>query len=306
MNISDFIWEMNDFIFEMDRDADYDFDQFVANSWPHGLDRGHATIVKGSCLRLSPTIWEQHLFGPIVEPLIVHLQTVIRKVKATRDEYGKSQRLNHLLMAGGLAQNEYFQHRINEALGMDSEHTLAIHIPQGPILSILDGALKLDVARPNYVTMRRARFTYGIDVDRAARNVDLSKLPDGYLEKNSFFHPNARNRKVVRNLFRAIIRKNDPVCWDEPIEREYKRYHEKEQTLTLTLYYSEHSDPYIIEDAGTWKLGAVRIAFPIEYEFRRFTVHFFFGDTTIKVKAYVVHHDESVYLGDANIDFGDR
>ena len=52
---------------------------------------------------------------------------------------GSVKKVRYLCIAGGLAQSKYFQHRIHEAFGVDSDYGLSIRIPRRPILSVIDG-----------------------------------------------------------------------------------------------------------------------------------------------------------------------
>lgn len=147
------------------------------------------------------------------------------------------------------------------------------------------GALKLGL-KPSYIKSRRVKYTYGIAVDRSEKNVDLKKLPPDYLKRNngynSYVHPNT-NRRTVRNLFSAFIKKNDPIELEAPIEKEYRRFSKDEKTSKISLYFSEEDDPYVIQE-GQQPLASVKIEFPAEYDGLKFIVQFYFGDTKLRAK----------------------
>ena len=134
----------------------------------------------------------------------------------------------------------------------------------------------------DYIQTRRVKYTYGIAVDRSEKNVDLDRLPDGYLEENVYVHPNT-NKRTIRNLFSPFIKKNESVDLNQAIEKQYRRFHKNEATSKISLFFSDEEDPYIIEK-GQEALASVTITFPKEYDGLKFMVQFFFGDTKLRAK----------------------
>jgi len=271
---------------------DDDFESIVSNSRPYGLEAGKHLQCKDDALLISKTIWRKHLFDKVIDPMIDHVKSLIKKVdmiKAKGDD-DVPKKLTYLCIAGGLASSRYFQHRVHEAFGKGSEYNLSIRVPRRPILSVIDGALRLGL-RPNYIKTRRVKYTYGIAVDRSEKNVEKikDKLPANYIEENSYTHPNTHKR-TVRNLFSAFIKKNDAVDLDEAIEKKYRRFHKNEKTSKISIYYSPKEEPYYIEK-NQQPLASVTITFPDEYQGLPFIVQFFFGETQIRAK--VLYEDKS-------------
>merc|ERR1712154_94822 len=130
---------------------------------------------------------------------------------------------------------------------------LSIRIPRRPILSVIDGALKLGL-RPNYIKTRRLKYTYGIAVDRSEKNVNL--------DENSYVHPHTHKR-TVRNLFSKWVEKNSAIEIGEAIEKGYRRFHKNEKTSKLSIYSSSEQNPYIAEGQP---LASVTVPFPDDYD----------------------------------------
>jgi len=260
------------------------FREILENATPFGLERGHFGL-ESDVLTMSSTIWTQCLFDKIIDPMVEHVERLIAEVNEVEDKNGAIKKVKYLCIAGGLASSKYFQHRIHAAFGMESAHKLSIRIPRRPILSVIDGALKLGL-KPNYIQRRRVKYTYGIAVDRSEKNVKLERLPQDYLVRddgaNVYLHPNTK-RRTVRNLFSPFIRKNEPIELGKAIEKEYRRFSAEEKTSKVSLYFSDEDDPYVI-GKDQQPLASVKIEFPNEYEGLKFVVQFFFGDTKLRAK----------------------
>ena len=283
------------------------FNEIISNAKPFGLARGNLKMERDT-LFISSVIWKEHLFDKVINPMIDHVHNLIKEVNLIKDKDGKQKQVKYLCIAGGLSSSKYFQHRVREAFGMESKYKLSIRIPRRPILSVIDGALKLGL-RPNYIKTRRVKYTYGIAVDRSEKNVDLKRLPHDYLPKNGYIHPNT-NKRTIRNLFSAFVKRNGPVQLEEAIEKEYRRFHKNEKTSKISIYYSNDDDPYVIKEDQK-PLASVTITFPDQYEGLKFTVQFFFGDTRIRAK--VVYKDKKeksqnekeILMEDLKLDFYD-
>ena len=289
-----------------------DFESIIQKSRPFDLEAGKHLKCTDNDLCISLTIWKKHLFDKVIDPTIAHVQDLIEKVNKVRgrwdDENSEPRKLKYLCIAGGLAANRYFQHRIYKAFGKGSKHDLLIRTPRRPILSVIDGALRLGL-RPNYIKTRRVKYTYGIAIDRSEKNVDKDRLPEGYLDKNLYIHPTTHKR-TVRNLFSAFIKKNEPVDLNEAIVRRYRRFHKNVKAERISIYYSAKADPYVIEEDQK-PLASVTITFPDEFQGLSFTVQFFFGDTNIR--ANVLCEDQKsnqndgkqILMRELELDFND-
>eukprot|EP01084_Bolivina_argentea_P048536 89420_1 len=161
---------------------------------------------------------------------------------------------------------------------MKSKYKLSIRVPKRPILSVIDGALRLGL-NPNYIKTRRLKYTYGIAVDRNEKNVDKNKLPKGYLKiKGNLYQRANAKQKTVRNLFSKWVTKNDSVDKGQPFIKQYRRLTKE---TNLSIYCSEKINPYVVEGKP---LASVTVKFPNDYKQLPFKVQFYFGDTKISAK----------------------
>jgi len=275
--------------------------KIVENAAPFGLDVGH---VKGndSYLFFSTTVWQQYLFDLVINPMIEHVQKLIVTLENAPDKNGHVAPLQYICIAGGLASSPYFQHRMHNTFGKGSKYSLSIRVPLKPILSVVDGALRLGL-KPNYIPTRKVKYTYGIAVDRSVGNVDSTRLPDDWLETHTYLHQNTKKR-IVRNLFASFIKKNCSVDLDQAIEKTYRRFHRNEKQAKISIYHSADEDPYYIKDAQK-ALASVTIEFPPNYHGLSFVVQFFFGDTMIRAKVMYPQSEQQLLIKDLNLEFHD-
>eukprot|EP01084_Bolivina_argentea_P070769 128687_1 len=283
--ISWFVVEMRDYYDEVD-----DFDNFIDNARPFGLGKDHLRL-DADTLLISCAIWKK-MFDKVINPMIDHVKNLITIVNQIKDRDNRQKKVKYLYISGGFSSSKYFQHRIEQVFGINSSFALRIAMAVKPQLSVIDGAMKL-VCNPKYISGRILKYTYGISVDRREKNVDMSKLPKGYLDefrRNTYFHPNTRQR-IVRNLFSVIARKNSLIGSDQYIEKQYRRFSKMEKMVKILLYYSKDMDPYVVGDNKL--LVSVIITFPEDYNELRFKVLFYFGGT--KISARVVFTNGNMY-----------
>eukprot|EP01084_Bolivina_argentea_P239279 402215_1 len=127
--------------------------------------------------------------------------------------------------------------------------------------------------------VKKIRYTYGVAVDKPIKYVNIQKLPDGHLDRYGYLHPTTK-KKHVANLFSAMIRKDDVAPGDEPVTRTFRRFHSAEKKCRISIYRSEKKYPLIVEGQP---LIFLYLTFPDDYQELEFEIHFYFGDTAIKV-----------------------
>ena len=114
------------------------FRDILESAEPFNLPKGHMTL-ENDTMWMSKEIWSKHLFDRIIDPMIEHVQELIADVNEVPGKDGVVNEVKYLCIAGGLSSSKYFQHRIREAFGTESEYKLSIRIPRRPILSVIDG-----------------------------------------------------------------------------------------------------------------------------------------------------------------------
>eukprot|EP01084_Bolivina_argentea_P239280 402216_1 len=229
---------------------------------------------------ISVKIWKEYLFDKVINPMIKHVEEMIPKVNQVADRKGNTKRLKYLCIAGGLSTSKYFQRRIQQTFDMNSKYKLSIRTTRRPVLSVISGALEIGL-QPHIITKRRVPYTYGVAIDKPIKYVDLQKLPHGYLDRYGYVHPTTK-QKHVANLFSAFVHKNDVAPVNKPVTRTYRRFHSTEKTCRISIYRSKEKYPYIVKGNP---MGFITVTFPYQYQELEFKIHFYFGDTTIKVFA---------------------
>ena len=170
--------------------------QYVSNQKPFGLT--NAVELNDEELIISTEIWKKHLFDKVMDPMIEHIEDLLNN---------KLKDIKYICICGGLSISKYFQSRMRDTFGINSKYKLSIRIPSKPILSVIDGAVKL-ATKPNYICGRKVKYSYGIAVDRGLDKIDSSKLPKDYLNTHTFTDTKT-GTKTVSGLFSAFILKND-------------------------------------------------------------------------------------------------
>lgn len=120
---------------------DHDFEDIINKATPFGLPAGQHLKFKDDELSISSTIWREYMFDKAINPMIDHTQKLIDRANNIKDAYDEPKQLSYLCISGGLAANKYFQHRINEAFGPQSNYKMSIRIPREPALAVVNGAL---------------------------------------------------------------------------------------------------------------------------------------------------------------------
>jgi len=244
---------------------------------------------RDSDLYLPAKLWREYLFDKVIDPIIEHVNSKIEEIQRTSQHKKK---FTYLCLAGGLAASPYFKIRMGEAFGSDSRHKLSIRIPRAPILSVVDGALRLGL-RPDYIKTRCVKVTYGIAVDRGIKYIEKEKLPPGWMDKNSYTQRNTK-KLIVRNLFSPFIKINEAIGVDESIHKQYRRFHKKDKAVNLAIYQSNDKEvPYVVQPTQK-KLAGVQVTFPADYTDLPFVVLYYFGST--KLIAKVIYTTEAEYL----------
>eukprot|EP01084_Bolivina_argentea_P255736 430269_1 len=162
------------------------FNEIIEKAEPFGWS--NMLSFENNRLLISTKIWK-HLFNKVIDP-------VIDEIKGLLDTMNKA--VNHLIITGGLSKSKYYQHRINEAFGQNTKYNLLIQNLKNPILSVLNGALKLGMQPNAMCTVKRLKYMYGIKFD-ASNDEKTEQKYDASEEKN---------RAIVDEIFHMISNNN--------------------------------------------------------------------------------------------------
>ena len=127
---------------KFDDDSDDEYDEIDDKINDLEIDGQSDMIEKDEqMLVINKKIWIS-MFDHVMTKIIDHLKQLINNEAMKGCKY--------LGLVGGLSCSPYFQHRVKEEFGNDSEYKLKIIIPQRPILSVLKGAACF-AKHPNFV-----------------------------------------------------------------------------------------------------------------------------------------------------------
>eukprot|EP01084_Bolivina_argentea_P271785 462538_1 len=236
----------------------------ISNMQPFGLYK-RSVYADDDRIFISTEIWQKYLFDQVMNPMIQHIEHLLNN---------KVKDIQYICICGGMSMSQYFKAKMDESFGKKSKYKLAIRTPRAPILSVIDGAVKL-ATRPNYISGRKLRKSYGIAVDKPLQDIDQSRLPSNYLNTHV-------TNKTVSGLFSKFVSKNTLVKAGEYIEKTYSRGSLTETKKIIKIYSSDLRDPYVVLGEP---LAELAIHFKRNYNDLKFKIKLNFGTTKIRVFA---------------------
>ena len=72
-------------------------------------------------------------------------------------------------------------------------------------------------------------------MDRSIKNVDISKLPNGWLDTNKYIHPLTK-KTCIKNLFSKIMTVNPSTSNHETVNKTYSRFSLNQKQVTFAIF----------------------------------------------------------------------
>ena len=228
---------------------------------------------------IKGVIWKTYLYNPIMKEVIDHVKELLSK--------DIMEKCSYMYLVGGYSKTQYFQNRINEEFGQNSQYKIDVIIPHSPLLSIVDGAARMGLfknKKREYVQIRILSKTYGEITNMPYSDINLNDYPKAYVddERNSYI--SKRNGgKYLRDCFKIYIKQGDAVTVDQVFKFISFRKH-KHANLVCAFYSSTQINPKLSSD-GT-KLAGCTIEWPSNNDTFQSTTEITFGGEMIKAVSY--------------------
>ena len=217
--------------------------------------------LRGDKMRIDSDVMKS-LFEETINNIVSLVKDVLRK-PAVKD-------VHLLLFVGGFAECPLVQSAMKTNFP-----NKRILIPEEAGLSVLKGAV-LFGHKPDYITSRVMRFSYGIEV---------SPLFDPEMhEQRRKYTLNGEDR--CNNVFGEIIKQNESVALGTKVNRSYSTIRPNETTMPIKVYASKKEKPMYVDEDCCVLIGKaeIEIPFPTEEE-RCVSVDYIFGNTEISMAA---------------------
>jgi len=258
-------------------------------------------------LELSYSVWNS-LFDGVIDEIMAHIADLL----ATETMSG----CKYLCLCGGFSQSAYLQHRLFKKFGTRSQYDLCIFTPRRPILSVVDGAVRMGL-RPNFISARTIGKTYGIavqkDLDEWKRIYPDVLIPKNKVGKRVIATQNdgdktaakmLRAKPVINDVFLPFVRRNTLIKnGDQPIVYWLEPADCQSHKINIRLYDSLEIDPKFVQHN---RLNAnIEIELSPQWRQRNepLPVIFIFNDTTIRVFVESVDDQNQLNIKEVAINF---
>ncbi|XP_063446045.1 heat shock 70 kDa protein 12A-like isoform X1 [Mytilus trossulus] len=227
--------------------------------------------IKGAKMRIDPQIIKD-IFNPTIRSIVTLMKDIFDREQSSE--------VNQILLVGGFSECSLVQDAIKRAFP-----DKRIINPDEAGLAVLKGAC-LFGHKPDYITSRVMRFTYGTGIS----------LPfDAKIHDKAHLVKEEDGEEFCDGLFDVIVRKNDTVDIGTAIEHNFTVDCNDEEPWELSLYASTNEKPMYVDEKGCTLLGSMKISFSKASDTEReLRVAFLFGNTELGVTATDILTGETV------------
>ena len=211
-------------------------------------------------LRMEADLFRELFMAP-VHQLIDHLKDLM-----TRDSLKD---ISTILMVGGFSESPMMMSAVVKAFP-----NIKVIVPEDAGLAVLKGAV-LYGHKPQTITTRKARYTYGI-------NISPPFVPGDH----------SPHRKVtidgvdrVKDVFKKYIEADQDIRVGEAVSGRHVTIKSRQSEMLLKIYASEERDPKYVTDRTCEYLGKVIVKLPETEERLKVDVKMIFGETELMVEA---------------------
>eukprot|EP00485_Elphidium_margaritaceum_P000041 CAMPEP_0202692808 /NCGR_PEP_ID=MMETSP1385-20130828/7099_1 /ASSEMBLY_ACC=CAM_ASM_000861 /TAXON_ID=933848 /ORGANISM="Elphidium margaritaceum" /LENGTH=722 /DNA_ID=CAMNT_0049348405 /DNA_START=35 /DNA_END=2203 /DNA_ORIENTATION=+ len=245
-------------------------------------------ILNDEKLELDYSVWAS-MFDEVIDQTIDHCRMLLKL-----DALNKDSPCRYICLVGGFSSSKYLQHRIMYELGIKSEYKLIVIVPKRPSLSVVDGAVRLGL-KPDFISARKLRKTYGIKVNAPIARFTLSDLNEELVQKHRYFNKRA-NLEYLHCIFHPYVRCGDEIdITDKPITTQF--YASKKNIVGIDVYCTDERDPTFVDGDPVARKD---VPLPANWDIHQtFPISFFFGDTKIRVFADIdglADHEKEIRL----------
>lgn len=211
-------------------------------------------------LRMEADLFKE-LFKEPVNMLVEHLQELMKRDNLTD--------ISTLLMVGGFSESPMMLDAV-----MKSFPDKKVIVPEDAGLAVLKGAV-LFGHKPQSITIRKARYTYGINISPPFVRGD---------------HSPARKVTIdgvdrVKDVFKKYIQCDQDIRVGEAVSGRHVTIKSNQSEMLLKIFASEDPSPKYVTDNSCEYLGKVVVKLPEAKERLKVDVKMIFGETELMVEA---------------------
>jgi hypothetical protein len=213
----------------------------------------------------------QLIFDHVVNAILKEISDRLMEV---RNNAGPSRGPETLLLVGGFANSNYLQKSIELRFGPD----VRLIVPAHPAAAVMYGAVRI-CHRPDLISSRRTRYTYGYGVARPIENAtDLE-------------HETTRDDdgELLCYRFNSFVRIGASVSVGDTVQQEVIPIHRSSRNFGISLLASVEYNPRYPSDVGVQKIGSLTVdiseSIGQDSAKRNVLLKFYFGDTRLRVEA---------------------
>lgn len=202
------------------------------------------------------------LYKTTLDNIIIHVKDVMRKESANG--------VNTFLLVGGFSESPMVQEAVKKAF--PSQRVI---VPEDSGLSVLKGAV-LFGHRPDFISSRISRFTYGVKVAQTFN-------PEKHSESKHFMLGNVPH---CNDIFSSFMKADTSVLAGQKVLEIYKTTTPFQPQMGLRVFATPFEDPTYIDDDGCSLLGELDVTVPNpSRDEHQLAVEFHFGNTELSVTA---------------------
>ncbi len=226
-------------------------------------------------LEFDNIVWIS-MFDQVIDPIIEHIKKLLDNTTLMRN-------CKYLCLVGGMSCSPYFQSKMKEIFGIQSEYKLQVIIPKSPILSVVEGAAYFAIKK-DYIKGRVLQRTYGYIVAMPQWLAKDARIPQKHIQQHTYYHK-WKEEQYVANCFRVLAHKNKQILYGDIITDTSDRGKPTRMSITIRIYSSILEKPLIKSD-GT-ELGLIHLEWNnTDINDMEMIIEFNFYDTTIEVYTY--------------------
>lgn len=202
------------------------------------------------------------LFKTTIDNILKHVKDILQKKEASDTSI--------LLLVGGFSESPLIQEAIRKTFP-----DKRVIVPEDSGLAVLKGAV-LFGHRPDFITSRVSRYTYGVKV---TPKFDNSKHDQRKLLRIG-------NAAHCNDVFSDFVKADKSMLAGEKVMQVYNTLQPFQTQMGLSVYVTPHGEPKYVDDDGCTLLGELNVTVPNpSANEHQLAVEFHFGNTELHVTA---------------------
>jgi hypothetical protein len=210
------------------------------------------------------------LFRPVLDKVIAAVRMQFEVLERQREK------CDYLFIVGGFAKSPLLSERVREEFGPLVRYVI---VPPEPGKSVLHGAVLFGLDPEKAISERKMRRTLGYEISRPRKENDPPE---------SIFNHRDNGAPYCRHCFVPVVREGESVKVNECVSRVANPLYRDQSEVNILLFKSSDPKARYTNRSGVEQVGEVIVKSPVngkEGLERPIDIEFYFGQTTIRVKA---------------------